>query len=445
MNHRSPIISLFEEHRPARRGVSSIFLSGVFHTLGAGVLFFGLIHAPRIREPLLIERYSVRHLDLHSSELSSGSPNDRYYPHPGTDRKKDSKDDDQDQPDPILPDDPNALEAKQTLIQPAFHTHASLAEAPVPALVIWTPELAETRQIVAPLPEKPTSVQTKPSLDAPNQELNPAENAITATANNAILPTPPTGSSTPLIANSDSVWRMAPASSSDALPQPTPTALLSISDLRMSEGSVILPPVNQIRAVDNGAFWPGMYSGAQNSDPGWNNPADRSGQPAGSANTGEVRTTQHIEMPRDGQFGVIVVGTSLAEEYPQTVNIWSDRVAYTAYLHVGLAKNWILQYSQLRSADAAGNGSVARLEAPWPYDILRPNLVSSDLNSDALMVHGILNEAGQLESLAVAFPQQFAQASFVLQALEKWQFRPARQQGKPTAVEVLLIIPDELD
>ena len=60
-------------------------------------------------------------------------------------------------------------------------------------------------------------------------------------------------------------------------------------------------------------------------------------------------------------------------------------------------------------------------------------------------IRAFLNEAGQLESLVVAFPQQYAQAAFVLQALEKWQFRPARQQGRPTAVEVLLIIPDELD
>jgi hypothetical protein len=29
----------------------------------------------------------------------------------------------------------------------------------------------------------------------------------------------------------------------------------------------------------------------------------------------------------------------------------------------------------------------------------------------------------------------------VLRALRQWQFRPARQNGQPTAVEVLLIIP----
>ena len=118
-------------------------------------------------------------------------------------------------------------------------------------------------------------------------------------------------------------------------------------------------------------------------------------------------------------------------------------MAYTAYLHVGLTKNWILQYALMRSSDAAPVDVVGRLEAPWPYDIVRPNLMSRDLNADALLIHGFLNQAGRLESLAIAFPSGFRYASFVLHALRQWQFRPALQNGHATAVEVLLIIPDE--
>jgi hypothetical protein len=55
--------------------------------------------------------------------------------------------------------------------------------------------------------------------------------------------------------------------------------------------------------------------------------------------------------------------------------IWNDSVAYTVYLHVGLAKSWILQYSLPRSGtEAAQAGNITRLEAPWPYNIVRPNL-----------------------------------------------------------------------
>ncbi len=156
-------------------------------------------------------------------------------------------------------------------------------------------------------------------------------------------------------------------------------------------------------------------------------------------------TTEHITLPKDGRFGVVVVGSSLGDEYPETLATWNNRVAYTAYLHVGLTKNWILQYAVIRSADASRAGVVNRLEAPWPYDIVRPNLVSKDLNADALLIHGFLNQAGRLESLAVAFPSGFRYAGFVLQALRQWQFRPALQNGQATSVEVLLIIPDEME
>src|SRR5579863_829461 len=117
------------------------------------MLWFALIHAPRIREPLLTERYSVRHLDLHSSELgASANPNDNYYPHVGQ-RKKPSKDRDQDEP--VLPDLPDAIEARQTLVQPDFHTQVTLAEqVPIPTVVVWSPELASTKHIIAPLPDK---------------------------------------------------------------------------------------------------------------------------------------------------------------------------------------------------------------------------------------------------------------------------------------------------
>jgi len=82
------------------------------------------------------------------------------------------------------------------------------------------------------------------------------------------------------------------------------------------------------------------------------------------------------------------------------------------------------------------------LEAPWPYNIVRPNLTAGAINADALMVHGFVDEAGRFESLAVAFPPEFPQAEYVLNALTQWQFRPAEENGRPAKVEVVLIIPE---
>jgi hypothetical protein len=170
------------------------------------------------------------------------------------------------------------------------------------------------------------------------------------------------------------------------------------------------------------------------------------GSDAGSSLGGETSTSvTHIALPKDGQFGVVVVGSSLVEQYPETVGIWSGQLVYTVYLHVGLRKNWILQYSVPRTEEAAAGGNVARPEAPWPYDILRPHLSPNDYNSDAIMVHGFVNSAGRFERLTLAFPSGFAQAKFVLEALQHWQFRPARQNGQIAAVEILLIIPEETE
>ena len=110
--------------------------------------------------------------------------------------------------------------------------------------------------------------------------------------------------------------------------------------------------------------------------------------------------------------------------------VWNGRMAYTVYLHVGLARSWVLQISLPRAADAPQTPPAAQtLEAPWPYNIVRPNLDPGSIDADALMIHGFVNQSGHFETLVrPVFPQAFPQAQFVLAALEKWQFRPATQQ-----------------
>jgi hypothetical protein len=121
--------------------------------------------------------------------------------------------------------------------------------------------------------------------------------------------------------------------------------------------------------------------------------------------------------------------------------MWAGRLAYTVYLHVGEERNWILQYSLPRVRLATA--STTRPDAPWPYMIVAPHLAPGDTDTDALLVHGFIDGDGKFQKLAVVYPEEFPQAQFVLSALQQWQFRPAAQNGKTTAVEVLLIIPEE--
>jgi len=136
---------------------------------------------------------------------------------------------------------------------------------------------------------------------------------------------------------------------------------------------------------------------------------------------------------------VVVVGSSLEDQYPETAAIWAGRLVYTVYLHVGMGKPWILQYSVPAATQSAAAGT--RPDAPWPYDIVVPRLDPGDYNSDAVMVHGFVNASGKFERLNMVLPPEFAQSKFVLSALDQWQFRPAHENGQPMQVEILLIIP----
>jgi len=169
--------------------------------------------------------------------------------------------------------------------------------------------------------------------------------------------------------------------------------------------------------------------------------ASNSAQGTGAGNgVANQVSSVHISLPKDGQFGVVVFGSSVADQYPETAEMWSGRMASTVYLHVGQAKSWILQYALPRLVEAAGGGHI---DAPWPYEIARPNLDPGDVDADAVILHGYVNKDGRFEKLEVVFPPQLAQAPKWVDVLNQWQFRPAKMNGQPVPVEVLLIVPDQ--
>jgi hypothetical protein len=235
----------------------------------------------------------------------------------------------------------------------------------------------------------------------------------------------------------------------------------------MAQGTVTLPPANETApAASLTTLAPGLSADA--AQRGEDDHASQSdvaktevsasgaavakgealGLEAGRGNgsgAGDQPTGDHITLPKNGRFGVVVVGSSVDEEYPDLMQIWGGRVAYTVYLQVGRSKNWILQYSLLRSANIATEGGEGPLEAPWPYDIVAPHLIPALLNADAIVVHGRVNSAGRFESLAIVYPARVPQGTLVLNSLAQWQFRPAKKDGNATAVEVVLVIPNEAD
>ncbi|MDQ2840156.1 MAG: hypothetical protein M3Y72_03775 [Acidobacteriota bacterium] len=162
-----------------------------------------------------------------------------------------------------------------------------------------------------------------------------------------------------------------------------------------------------------------------------------------SLNAGIVGTIK-MTLPKDGKFGVVVLGSAAASPYPGTEGALSGKMVYTVYVRVGQRKNWILQYCLAKSAVTRNHvqGTQTPLDAPWPYVVLRPE---HPLDSNYVLVHGTISADGNFEQLALLFPSELEQKELLLRSLNQWAFRPAKRDGEPTAVEVLLIIPRETE
>jgi hypothetical protein len=170
---------------------------------------------------------------------------------------------------------------------------------------------------------------------------------------------------------------------------------------------------------------------------------------AGGSGSGEALGTglagfTRITFPKEGKFGVVVLGYAGSVPYPESVGALSGKVVYTVYLRVGLRRSWILQYCLPKAAEGsvARNRSATRLDAPWPYLVMRPDQWSAS-DPDYVMVHGTLTSAGKFDQMTMAFPDELEKKELLLKSLKLWAFRPASRDGEPIAVEVLLIIPRE--
>jgi hypothetical protein len=525
----SSTISLFSEQPELNQRPYSFVFSILAHCVAFGLIFLGIISAPKVKVQVAVQRYEVRHLDLHTLDAEmqrARSDFSKEIKTPRAPSKAPAPAKAQASPPAASPDAPRpalrmvvqAPRGAQTLVQPDIPKPLALnVEIPVPTVVIWAGKKAVVKTIVPPLPEKPVVAEVKPSTQLPNEEQNLAEIAIPAVTLPVVQPQPILPSTTtPLVVTGPKPTPPAPITTAQGSSLPTPAAVMSLSEHRMANGAVTLPPVNSSvatpspgelapaeaknttpaghgsqtdkpvekpvdkavgksadKAVGKPTDKPADHAVGNANEKAADKPADKAvgkaaakpdsakaadlpdpaksaqGANAGSAQKTTAQTgygivnsplSAHITRPKEGQFGSVVVGSTLTEKYPETAELWSGRLSYTVYLPVGLAKSWILQYSLSRADSPAG--ATTRAEAPWPYNIVRPNIAPGTIDADALMIHGFVNQAGRFEALSIAFPPEFAQAQFVLNALNQWEFRPATQNGQNIKVEVLLIIPE---
>jgi len=440
----SAMITLFAEPRPLTQDPYSIAFSVLTHGVVIGLVTYVMAFGPHVTQVTVVPRYTLRLLEMHMPDpppMAIERPDDpkpnplSHTPSPAKSEASTS---------PALQQLAKKSVVQQTLIQPDAPPDLILPkEVPLPAVQLWT-AADVAKLIVPPKMQKIAASRLTPNFNRPNNEVKLADIQMTSTAFSTDKLPIIASKSSPLNVNGPDIQKPSQIQQTASLSnkQPTGAAVISISDLVMREGTTAMPLISQSAS---GA--PAVRLAAQRHEGTGQQAtgtANGTSYGEGSSYSGANRArTKRITNPKDGKFTSVVVGNALEQQYPETAGMLSGRMAYTVYLPVHSAKKWILQFALPRGADLSG--SSIHLDAPWPLDMVVPNFAPGDINSDAVVVHALLNSSGKFEKLSVAFPPQFAQAQFLLDTLKQWQFRAAVQNGQNTAVEVLLVIPETMD
>ncbi len=149
----SPLISLFNNPPPVRRGPSSFFISFVVHCIVFVLLFFGLNQPHKVDPKTDRQRFTVRIMDLDKPEpkpLKAGGSLAAPGQEASAEIAKSGGSPDQ-APAPRLPHNfVPTKDALRTLIQPVEHNAVIAREAPLPQIVQWNPPDPTISKIVAP-------------------------------------------------------------------------------------------------------------------------------------------------------------------------------------------------------------------------------------------------------------------------------------------------------
>ena len=482
-------ISIFANDTAAQRRPYAYVISACSHVLVAGLVLYGFIFAPRINMRAAADRFTVREVDIAVPEVLRRQNAGDSGMYPGekktSERKLSEAHSAASAPSSSIRQIPQLHLSDRTVVQPDISMNEQvLKKTNLPSLLLWSENRPKVQLITPPPPQKLAFVDTKPVLTRPTPEKALADVPITSTPFASKLPMPTPATSSPVKVNGPNREEWVPETSLANSSNPSAASMMSISEIELSKGRVALPPVNQTaKGNADGSMQPGTSGNSAqrgNGDPnshgsdhgiqesqgsggkapggtgnrtgesvavnGGNggNGAAPSGSSTGGGGSGTAPSFTRVNIPQTGQYGVVVVGSEMAEQFPETTRLWGGRLVYSVFLHMGMTKNWILQYT-LPQAEGVDSNDLKHVEAPWPFFVVRPTQSLGDIRADALMVHGIVNEAGHFESLSVVFPNGYREGQLVIAALQQWKFRPAKHNGQIAKVEVLLIIPEDLD
>jgi hypothetical protein len=156
-----------------------------------------------------------------------------------------------------------------------------------------------------------------------------------------------------------------------------------------------------------------------------------------------------VVRPANGDFDVVVVQSSGTDMIADSARLLTGRPVYTVYVDVGSAKEWLFQYcvpGEWEGAQTSANvvrlPNPAPVQAPYPVLMYRPAF-TLDAGARVALVHGFVEASGRISQPVILRGIAPARHAPVLDALSRWEFRPAKRDGVSIRVEFLMaMFPD---
>jgi hypothetical protein len=156
---------------------------------------------------------------------------------------------------------------------------------------------------------------------------------------------------------------------------------------------------------------------------------------------------RQLQYPSGGAFDVVIVESSPGDTVPEADRLLAGRPVHTVFLPLGTGQEWVLQFCLPGTGSASGNsgmvvtlGREPKVESPFILRAFLPPPKAVQSTRPALF-HGALGPNGRLVRLRPVTDTRYQPLDELLPYLERWQFRPAKVDGAPAEVEVLLFVP----
>ncbi|MDR3719828.1 MAG: hypothetical protein P4K98_13600 [Bryobacteraceae bacterium] len=157
--------------------------------------------------------------------------------------------------------------------------------------------------------------------------------------------------------------------------------------------------------------------------------------------------SQQWRFPAGGSFDVVIVQQSPDATIPDAGQFLTCRPVQTVFVSLGTGRDWVLQYCSTAAGSAATQsgmvvtlGPQPKLDAPFIQLALVPPQTLLQSAQPALY-QAVLDASGRFARLRPVVDSNYRPRMDLLPYLDQWQFRPAKLDGVPTEVEVLLFVP----